>query len=71
MACLVVLTFIVLEALVVATLAVAAEWVLGTIGWWSVAVGNLLAVVAMGWQVWRTHPLLQRRLFREPMHVRV
>jgi hypothetical protein len=25
----------------------------------------------MGWQVWRTHPLLQRRLFREPMHVRV
>ena len=71
MAFLVVLTFIVLEALVVATLAVAAEWGLGTIGWWSVAVGNLLAVLAMGWQVWRTHPLLQRRLFREPMHVRV
>src|SRR5216683_1849910 len=71
MAFLVVLTFIVLEALVVATLAVAAEWVLGTIGWWSVAVGNLLAVLAMGWQVWRTHPILQRRLFHEPMHVRV
>jgi len=45
--------------------------VLGTIGWWSVAVGNLLAVLAMGWQVWRTHPTLQRRLLHEPMHVRV
>jgi len=71
MAFLVVLAFIVLEALVVATLAVGAEWVLGTIGWWSVAVGNLVAVLAMGWQVWRTHPILQRRLLREPMHVRV
>jgi len=71
MAFLVVLAFIVLEALVVATLAVGAEWVLGTIGWWSVAVGNLLAVLAMGWQVWRTHPTLQRRLLHEPMHVRV
>src|SRR5204863_8393475 len=59
------------EALVVATLAVGAEWVLGTLGWWSVAVGNLVAVVAMGWQVWRTHPGLQHRLLREPMHVRV
>jgi hypothetical protein len=36
-----------------------------------VAVGNLVAVLAMGWQVWRTHPILQRRLLREPMHVRV
>ncbi len=68
---LVVLAFIVLEALVVAFLAVGAEWVLGTLGWWSVAVGNLLAVLAMGWQVWRTHPTLQRRLLHEPMHVRV
>jgi hypothetical protein len=71
MACLVVLAFIVLEALVVATLAVGAEWVLGAIGWWSVAVGNLLAVLAMTWQVWRTHPLLQRRLLQEPMHLHV
>ena len=71
MGVLVVLAFIVLEALVVATLAVGAEWVLGTLGWWSVAVGNVLAVLTMGWQVWRTHPTLQRRLLHEPMHVRV
>src|SRR5256885_4698916 len=66
LALLVVLAVIVLEALVVGTLAVSAEWVLGTLGWWSVAVGNLLAVLAMGWQVWRTHPGLQRRLPHQP-----
>jgi len=71
MALLVVLTFIMLEALVVATLAVGAEWVLGTLGWWSVAVGNLVAVLSMGWYVWRTHPGLQRRLFHDPVHARV
>jgi len=71
MALLVVLTFIVLEALVVATLGVGAEWVLGTLGWWSVAVGNLVAVLSMGWYVWRTHPGLQRRLFHDPVHARV
>ena len=71
MALVVVLAGIVLEGLVVATLAVGAEWVLGTVGWWSVAVANLLAVVAMGWQVWRTHPRLQHQLLHDPMHVRV
>jgi hypothetical protein len=70
MALLVVLAGIVLEGLVVATLAVAAEWVLGTLGWWSVVVANLIAVLAMGWQVWLTHPALQRRL-QEPLDVRV
>ena len=71
MALVVALAFIVLEALMLATLSVSADWVLGTLGWWSVAVGNLVAVLAMGWQVWRTHPGLQRRLLREAMHVRV
>jgi hypothetical protein len=71
MALLVVLAGIVLEGLVVATLAVGAEWVLGTLGWWSVVVGNLIAVLAMGWQVWRTHPGLQHRLLHETLNVRV
>jgi hypothetical protein len=71
MALLVVLAGIVLEGLVVATLAAGAEWVLGTLGWWSVVVGNIIAVLAMGWQVWRTHPGLQRRLLHEPLDVRI
>ena len=55
-----------LEGLVLATIGVAAQWVLGTVGWWSVAVANVLAVLAMGWQVWRTHPMLPRRLLEHP-----
>lgn len=71
MALLVLQTGILLEGLVMATLAVGAEWVLGTLGWWSVAVANVLAVVAMGWHVWRTHPNLQRRLLQEHPQLRV
>ena len=66
MALLVLLTAILLEGLFLATIGVGAQWVLGTIGWWSVAVANVLAVLVMGWQVWRTHPMLQRRLLEHP-----
>lgn len=67
---LVTMAFIILEAVFVTTLALGAEWVLGTLGWWSVAVGNLVAVGVMGWQVWRTHPELRRRLRDKPLEVR-
>ncbi|MGH7674439.1 MAG: hypothetical protein ACREMV_04130 [Gemmatimonadales bacterium] len=53
---------IVLEGLVVGTLAVGAQWVLGVIGWWTVLVGNAIAVAAMGWLVWRAHPALGQKL---------
>jgi hypothetical protein len=66
MALLVLLTAILLEGLVLATIAVGAQWVMGTVGWWSVVVANVLAVLAMGWHVWRTHPMLQRRLLEHP-----
>jgi hypothetical protein len=65
------LTAIVLEAVVVASLALGAQWVLGTLGIWSVCVGNLLAVVSMGWYVWQTHPLLRHTLGARPMQVRI
>jgi len=71
MALLVLLTAILLDGLVLATLGVGAEWVLGTVGSWSVVVANVLAVLAMGWQVWRTHPLLQHRLLEERPQLRV
>ncbi len=71
MALLVLLTAILLEGLVLATIGVGAQWVLGTVGWVAVAVANALAVVAMGWQVWRTHPTLQRRLLQEHPQLRV
>jgi hypothetical protein len=59
---------IVLEALVVPVMALTAEWGLGALGLWSVAVGNALAVGAMGLWIWRTHPGLRESL-RESVEV--
>ena len=61
---------IVLEAVVVAVMALGAQWVLGALGVWTVVAANVLAVCAMGWYVWATHPVLRRRL-REPVQVHV
>jgi len=55
----------------VTVLAFGAQWVLGTLGVWSVLGANLLAVCSMGAQVWATHPLLRRRLRDEPIEVRI
>lgn len=64
------MAMIVLDAVVVTALALGAQWVLGTLGVWSVLGANVLAVCAMGWFVWATHPLLRRKL-REPVEMRV
>jgi hypothetical protein len=64
-----ILAAIVLDALVMPTMALTAEWVLGTIGWWSVAVGNALAIASMAWRVWSTHPALRHAL-HSPIEVR-
>jgi hypothetical protein len=50
---------IALEAVVVTGLALRGDWVLGAVGVWSVLVANVLAVLSMGWYVWRTHPTLR------------
>jgi len=68
---LIALAAIVLEALVVTGLALVAQWVLGVLGVVAVFVANLLAVLAMGWLVWRTHPTLRHRLRDLPGAVRV
>lgn len=56
-----------LEAVVVTGLALSADWVLGALGVWSVLFANLFAVLAMGWYIWRTHPVLRGR--RSGAHV--
>lgn len=66
-----VMAAIVLEAVAVAALALGAQWVLGTLGIWSVLVANVLAVAAMGRYVWVTHPLLRQRLRGAPLEVHV
>jgi len=60
---------IVLEAVAVTALALGAQWVLGALGMWSVLIANVLAVAAMGWFVWETHPLLRHRMTHEAIHV--
>jgi hypothetical protein len=36
--------------------AILEQTALGDLAWYQVAIGNLLAVIVMGWYVWRTHP---------------
>lgn len=40
---------------------------LGAAGWWQVGAGTLAAALAMGWYLWRGHPLLRRELREVPM----
>lgn len=65
-----VMTAIVLEAVGIVNLAQAAQW--GGLGIWSVIIANILAVAAMGFYVWRTHPSLRQELTTaEPVPVRI
>lgn len=60
------LLFVAFEAFFLGLLAVVAEFLLGPMAWWTIAVGNLLAVVAMGYYLWRQHPALKEALARDP-----
>lgn len=51
--------FVVFEALFLGVLALVAEFLLGANAWWTIAVGNLMAALAMGYYLWRAHPRLQ------------
>lgn len=59
------LSFIVLEAVFVPAAGLAGGWLLGALSWWAVGVGNLLAVASMGWWIWRSRPELRRQVREE------
>lgn len=61
-----VLLFVVFEALFLGLLAVVAEFLLGPLAWWSIALGNLLAVCTMGFYLWKKHPGLKEALAADP-----
>jgi len=63
--------FVILEGFFIGTVGTHAQWVQGAVGWWAVAIGNVLAVVTMGWWVWRHHPRLAQELLHEPVETRV
>lgn len=68
---LVVMAFIVLDALFLGTVGLLSDWVMGVLGWWAVGIGNLVAVAAMGGLVWQRSPELRHRLLEEPVSTRV
>ena len=62
-----VMLFVAFEAFFMGLMALAAEFLLGPLAWWAIAVGNLLASVAMGWYLWIKHPKLQKVLSERPL----
>jgi hypothetical protein len=62
-----VLLFAVFEAFFMGSLAMVAEFLLGTLAWWTIAVGNLLAALSMGWYLWMHHPKLRAALRENPL----
>jgi hypothetical protein len=58
------LAFIVAEGVFLATAATSGEWVMGSIGWWAVGIGNLVGIAAMAWRVRKSHPALEERLLK-------
>ncbi len=65
------MAFIVVEGLFIGAAGAVSEWVLGTLGWVAVGVGNLLAVGAMGLWLWRAHPTLRDRLGEEAVATQI
>jgi hypothetical protein len=62
-----VLLFAVFEAFFMGSLAMVAEFLLGALAWWTIAVGNLLAALSMGWYLWTHHPKLRAALQNDPL----
>jgi len=60
------LVFVVLQTLFLGMVVILAEFLLGALAWWAIAVGNLLAALSMGYFVWEKDPSLQKGLDREP-----
>ncbi len=50
------LFFVTFEAFFMGVVALASEFLLGTLAWWSIGAGNLLAALIMGRMLWKAHP---------------
>jgi len=54
-----VLAFVLVEALFIGVVGSLSQWVLGALGYWAVAVGNVLALASMSMWILATHPRLR------------
>lgn len=57
--------FVVLEVLFIGLLAIVATWLLDSIQWWMVVVGNLIAAAVMGGYLLHEHPELRENITHE------
>lgn len=57
-----VLLFAVIEVMFIGMMAIAANWLLDALAWWTIGVANLIAAAAIGAYLWHEHPLLQEEL---------
>jgi hypothetical protein len=48
-------------------LAILGPPLLGALAWWSVAIGNAIAIGAMAFYLWRAHPNIRDHLARHPL----
>ena len=64
---LVVVFFAVFEVGFYILVAVLAQPLLGALAWWSVAVGNLIAALGMGFFLWQAHPHIREDLRAHPL----
>jgi hypothetical protein len=61
------MAFVIVELVFLLGVGGVVDWVLGPAGWLAVAMGNLLAVTAMGTWLWSTHSGLRRRFVETPV----
>jgi hypothetical protein len=62
-----VLLFVTMEAFIIGLIAIAAAWLLEIISWWTIAAANVVAAMAMGVYLWRSHPQLREELGRQDL----
>ncbi|MGD2071401.1 MAG: hypothetical protein PVI57_22220 [Gemmatimonadota bacterium] len=62
-----VLFFAAFEAFFMGALAMLAEFLLGALAWWTIAMGNLVAAAVMGAYLWAKHPKLRAALADHPL----
>lgn len=62
-----ILLFVAFEAFALGIIAVAAEFLLGPLAWWNIALGNLVGVLTIVGYLWKKHPHLVESLGTEPI----
>ena len=62
-----VMLFAAFEAFFMGLMALSAEFLLSSLAWWAIVVGNVLATLSMGSYLWVKHPNLREALAANPM----